>query len=808
MRWTRIKAHNMGPFRELDIQLDQLPGTLVAVHGENGAGKTVLLEMLAAALYRKAPSRGPLVGLATARDSSLDVSVVNGHAYRIEHSLDAVTEKGTVLVRGENGKPLYQGTGVATFDGWAKEHLVPADLLYASAFTAQQRNKRRTFLDIDPSDRKAVVLNALGQERLEKQAKLARERAKLVKAECEVLRGRLGELPAVDMKALRGAVDARAEELARVEQRTRDARLALDRAKAAAGNAVRQAELLEQRKVAIEREKAAAEALELLDKRLDNNRKLLGRKGELEAAQARVTALDVDLVQAREALSEASAQERAAREKMTAAESAVLGARRAEQEAKGRLERAERRLVDRPKVLAAKGTLEGLRDREARLMGEESRQMAALAALDELVLKGKDQRIDGLRTGHDHIANSEDPDAPFQAWSRSALADDEALAERLSAAPRDRLEGQAALTKLRADQRTLATDIQTQAALAAREPEMEAAEADRVAAAAELAAATDRVRLAHDAVCAATAAATDAEREALVASAKVRRLDSERAPLAEDLHLLPKLEAAAARIEELEADRPAAVVALESVRAELAQLPMGDGQVVDVSGAERGVTDAESVEGLARDMAARARSTVESGEATLARRDAIQAELDGKNADFADWTRLGQDLGRDGVQAMEIDAVLPELNEISNALLRSCHGPRFTVEIRTESHTKDGKKTLEDLDINVFDSEGWTANGDAGLKSGGESVIVNEAISLALTMIMCRRYGLENPVLVRDESGAALSPAGWRAYLSMLRRACAELRASKCLFVTHSPEALELADSRLLVANGRVAVMP
>lgn len=806
MRWTRIKAHNMGPFREVDIDLSQIPGTLVAVHGENGAGKTVLLEMLAAALYRKAPSRGTLNGLATARDSSLDVTVVNGHAYQIQHSLDAVSGKGSVVVRGEDGEPLYEGTGVSTFDVWAKEHIVPADLLYASAFTAQQRKKRRTFLDIDPSDRKAVVLGALGQERLEKQAKLARERANLAKAECEVLRGRLGEVPAVDMKTLRAAVDLRAEELARNEQRTRDARQALDRARAASGDAERAREFAEQRKAALEREKAAIEALELLETRLDNNRKLLGRKAELEAAQARAMALDVELAQAREALAEASAQERAAREKLTAAESTMLAARRAEQEAKGRLERAERRLVDRPKVLAAQDRLEGLRAQETALTGQIAEAEVELAGLQELVLAGKDQRIDGLLDAHVKIMGAEDGDAPFQSWSAFAVEADADLRLRMASAPGEVDAVRQRLAGLRANLLMVATEQRAQAALAARAGEMESAERDRVTAAAELATATDRVRLAHDAVCAATVAKTDAERESLLASATVRRLDGERAPLAEKLDLLPKLEAAAARIVELEADRPSAVAVLESVRVELAQLPKGDGQVVDVSGAERGVTEAEFVESLTRDMLARARTAIENGEGVLARRESLQTDLDGKQGDFANWTRLGQDLGRDGVQAMEIDAVLPELNEIANALLRSCHGPRFTVEIRTEATSKDGKKTLEDLEFRVIDNERGR-EGDAEFCSGGEAVIVNEAISLGLTMIMCRRYGLEQPVLVRDESGAALSPTGWRAYLSMLRRAAAELRASKVLFVTHSPEALELADARLLVADGRVAVM-
>jgi DNA repair exonuclease SbcCD ATPase subunit len=90
--------------------------------------------------------------------------------------------------------------------------------------------------------------------------------------------------------------------------------------------------------------------------------------------------------------------------------------------------------------------------------------------------------------------------------------------------------------------------------------------------------------------------------------------------------------------------------------------------------------------------------------------------------------------------------------------------------------------------------------------SGGERVLLGEAVSLGLAMLSTRRAGLDGVTLVRDESGAALDPTNARSYVAMLRRAAELVRAHRVLLVSHSPDVQELCDSRLVVADGRVEV--
>lgn len=117
--------------------------------------------------------------------------------------------------------------------------------------------------------------------------------------------------------------------------------------------------------------------------------------------------------------------------------------------------------------------------------------------------------------------------------------------------------------------------------------------------------------------------------------------------------------------------------------------------------------------------------------------------------------------------------------------------------------TAAGDRLLETLDVIV--SRGGEPI-DAALLSGGESVLVSEALSLALALYSAGRSGRRIQTLMRDEVGAALDRERSPAYVRMLRRAAAIGGFKHVLYVSHSEEALELADARLHVQGGKATV--
>lgn len=266
------------------------------------------------------------------------------------------------------------------------------------------------------------------------------------------------------------------------------------------------------------------------------------------------------------------------------------------------------------------------------------------------------------------------------------------------------------------------------------------------------------------------------------------------------------------------AARLSAIVAAEARRAELEpQLAGAETLADEAEGKARGLALLEIVNdemvgeiyaalGEARQGEARARYVLEQARKSVGRVSTLTAERDQAFADLADWELLAQSLGRDGLQAALIDCAGPELTELVNDLLRTCVGPRWTVTIETTRSSSDGKKQIEGCEVRVLDTERGR-EGEVATFSGGERVLIGEAVALALSMLACRRSGVERPTLVRDETGAALDPVNARAYVAMLRRAAEVVGADRVLFISHQPECTELADARIVVGDGKVEVV-
>jgi DNA repair exonuclease SbcCD ATPase subunit len=194
MRLESLRIKGLGPFRDelaIDLARDYAGAKLIAVTGDNGAGKTTMLELaIPGAMYRGTPTRGSLTELATARDAMLEATLVNGTRHTIRHLVDGVSGKSEVLVLDAAGGPVLPDSKVRSYDSWAVKHLPAPEVLFASIFGAQGG---AGFVGLKPGERKAVLLRCLGIERLEGLAERARERVKAHKLKIETLETRMGD---------------------------------------------------------------------------------------------------------------------------------------------------------------------------------------------------------------------------------------------------------------------------------------------------------------------------------------------------------------------------------------------------------------------------------------------------------------------------------------------------------------------------------------------------------------------------------------------------------------------------------------
>ena len=210
--------------------------------------------------------------------------------------------------------------------------------------------------------------------------------------------------------------------------------------------------------------------------------------------------------------------------------------------------------------------------------------------------------------------------------------------------------------------------------------------------------------------------------------------------------------------------------------------------------------------------AGEASGTVRSCEANLAATEGSETmlktereELAVRTRDETEWRFIADAFSRNGLSVLLIDAAGPEISELTNDLLHASFGDRFRVALLTQTAKASGKGMKETFELSVFDAE---TGGDRELTdlSGGQQVIVDEALKAALALYTARRADHGSKTCFRDETTGALDGENVDRYISMLRRLQDLGGYDHLIYVTHSAEAAAKADWTVRVADGAIEV--
>ncbi len=114
--------------------------------------------------------------------------------------------------------------------------------------------------------------------------------------------------------------------------------------------------------------------------------------------------------------------------------------------------------------------------------------------------------------------------------------------------------------------------------------------------------------------------------------------------------------------------------------------------------------------------------------------------------------------GRQGVQAMLIDTLLPKVEDTANELLARMTDGRMHMKLETQRERRGGQGgAIETLDITISDELGARAY---ELFSGGEAFRINLALRIALSKELARRRGAPLPTLFIDEGFGTQDASG------------------------------------------------
>jgi exonuclease SbcC len=799
------------------INLDELGAGLIAIVGPNGAGKTTTMEAPLASLYKTFASRpGSLYGKMAGRDAYLE-SVWNdaGREIKVRLSIDAEASKteGYVFIDDQS----RTSGRAAEFEKEIANLFGSRELFLASVFAAQ--NKAGNFLALPKSRRKELFIELLGlghltalsaesgnrrrsadalvgqqrallgalvdeiADRDDISDRLTAEQASLQQLDFELGSLRTGEASLASL--LQDAMNA-AKEITALEQSLASATSDLRRAQAAADEVVAR-----HNRTSLERQKQLDSWARLLNQNDEQQiiNRFDSRRRSLRAREASLNALIAE-----EPVINASVGELDA----LYADAADINARLREFEglkqqlsaAKGdlRVAMSEYNAAD----AARKSELTTLK-RSSALLKQASCSTASLwANVDDPQQEAFDlARLCPL------IANAQ------QAHDQLACFDESDFERRITIAEEAKSTTEAAVIRL---ENQIDDDAPMIAQLAARISEVARKEI-------ELQKQVARRSLIEP-----------ARQELAQVQQELNGIGLEQEMELDDLRT-KKAEAQAA-IDQLNTEARAAEDSTEAELSEARQRVAQAQGVVEVRVADLDAARSRSsslatverelyelrekkgsLEGQLRtiqDGAARLKAKLEILEEKASQAETLRQEIVSLNQEVGDWALLETALGKDGVQALEIDAAGPEVSAITNELLESCYGPAFSISFETLREKKSAPGEFsEAFDIRVF-KRGIEM--DVEQLSGGEMVIVSEALSLALAIFNTRKSGIRFETLWRDETAGALWPENALAYVDMLRRARELGGYYQVLFVSHQPEVWAAADSQLFINDGKIGV--
>ncbi len=167
------------------------------------------------------------------------------------------------------------------------------------------------------------------------------------------------------------------------------------------------------------------------------------------------------------------------------------------------------------------------------------------------------------------------------------------------------------------------------------------------------------------------------------------------------------------------------------------------------------------------------------------------------------YDELSKAFGKNGIQALVIENILPQLEAESNQILSKLSNNQFHVQFITQKATKGSRvkkasiktaKYIDTLDIVIGD-----ANGTRSYEtySGGEAFRINFSIRLALAKLLSQRAGTPLQMLIVDEGFGTQDREGCDRLIAAINAISADFAC--ILTVTHMPQFREAFQTRIEV---------
>lgn len=285
---------------------------------------------------------------------------------------------------------------------------------------------------------------------------------------------------------------------------------------------------------------------------------------------------------------------------------------------------------------------------------------------------------------------------------------------------------------------------------------------------------------------------------------RVRDLSSQGAAIQEEKTGLERAEAALkplkreiddleGRLAAAEKGRQARAAALEESRH---SLEAARKSAPDTKEAEGELFDLKEKENILQREVGAAQQKVAVLEGHKDRLGELEEKRDGLARRIKTYRQLEAAFGKDGVPALLIEQALPQIETQANQILERLSGGNMSVRFITQREYKASSRDdlKETLEIEIQDQSGVR---DYEMYSGGESFRIDFAIRLALSHILAQRAGARLQTLVIDEGFGSQDTLGRQRLIEAINLVKDDFE--KILVITHVDEIKDAFSTRLLV---------
>jgi len=234
--------------------------------------------------------------------------------------------------------------------------------------------------------------------------------------------------------------------------------------------------------------------------------------------------------------------------------------------------------------------------------------------------------------------------------------------------------------------------------------------------------------------------------------------------------------------------------ALDASRHELDELPSLTRRLAQ---AERELDSLLARQSEARQHLGRAQQMLNHCRYLETQREEKLRALDRAAQEKSIYDDLALAFGKKGIQAMLIESAIPEIEREANALLSRMTDNALQVSFETQRDAKSVDGVIETLDIRVADELGERSY---ETYSGGEAFRVNFAIRIALSQLLARRAGAKLQTLIIDEGFGTQDAQGRERLVEAINSISGDFE--KILVITHIQELKDAFPVRIEVVKG------